>query len=362
MGLKCGVIGLPNVGKSTIFNALTALKAEASNYPFCTIKPNIGQVVIPDARLTQLAAFVDSKQIIPATVSFVDIAGLVRNAHKGEGLGNQFLGHVLEMDALAHVVRCFESGDIAHVEGTVDPLRDIGIIETEIILKDIELLERYRDRQQKIGKAGDKAARAAVEVADQLIAILNDLRPLRSQTLSDAQAALVAELTLLSNKPMIFVVNTSETHDDDASVAHVRQYAEQHGCPLVVMSGKLEEELVRLDEEERALFMDELGVSSLGLAGLIHEAFRALNLITFFTANKNELRAWTIPSGTKAPQAAGTIHTDFERGFIAAEVIGCDDYIAHKGEHGAKENGSMRLEGKEYIVRDGDVILFRFNV
>ncbi|RJP59244.1 MAG: redox-regulated ATPase YchF [Candidatus Auribacter fodinae] len=362
MSLKCGILGLPNVGKSTIFNALTALKAEASNYPFCTIKPNIGQVVIPDNRLDTIKQYVHTGKVVPAAIEFVDIAGLVRGAHKGEGLGNQFLSHVAEVDALAHVVRSFLCGDVVHVEGEVDPLRDIEIIETEIVLKDIELVHRYRERCSKLAKSGDAHSRKLIEAAEEILEILNNCTQLRFTELHSFQLDVVRELKLLSAKPVIYVLNISENDDDRTMRDKVIECARKTDTPVVAMCGKLEEELIALNVDEQKEFLADLGIEQLGLHSLIHEAFRALKLVTYFTANKNELRAWTIPEGTTAPHAAGKIHTDFERGFIAAEVIAYNDFIAYKGEHGAKEHGHMRLEGKDYIVKDGDIILYRFNV
>ena len=364
MSLRCGIIGLPNVGKSTIFNALTALCAEASNYPFCTIKPNVGQVVIPDERLNGIAQFIKTKKIVPATIEFVDIAGLVRGAHKGEGLGNQFLTQISQMDALAHVIRSFQAADVAHVEGNLDPLRDMEIVETEILLKDIELLDRFIHRQQKVAKSGDKLARKDVETAQQLLEIINRNEKLRNVSLTPDQLSVVNELQLLSYKPVIYVLNISDNADDNNTdlISKMRQYSAETNANIVCMRGKLEEELIQLDPADRSDFMTDLGIDQLGLTVLIKETYKALRLVNFFTANKNEIHAWTVPQGTRAPQAAGKVHSDFERGFISAEVITFDDFIKYEGEHGAKEHGVARLEGKDYVVREGDIIFFHFNV
>ena len=364
MGLRCGIIGLPNVGKSTIFNALTAASAEASNYPFCTINPNFGQVPIKDDRLDKIVALIETKKIVPATIEFVDIAGLVRGAHKGEGLGNQFLSHIMEMDALVHAVRCFNDSDVVHVEGDVDPVRDIEIVETEIVLKDIEFIRRGIERLRRTAKAGDAHARKELAACESLTEKLDNGIQLRHAELNQDEIARVEEMKLLSAKSVIYVLNVSEDDIDQHSdaIKRVREYAGRTNTAVVCLSGKLEEELIQLDESDRIEFMNDLGLTKLGLDTLAGEAFKTLGLVTFFTANENELRAWNIPHGTKAPQAAGKIHTDFERGFIKAEVVSCEEFVKYSGEHGAKEHGALRLEGKEYEVTDGDIILFRFNV
>ncbi len=363
MSLRCGIIGLPNVGKSTIFNALTSSNAQASNYPFCTIKPNVGQVRIPDERLEQISKYSNSKKIVPAMMEFVDIAGLVKGASKGEGLGNQFLANISEMDTLAHVVRCFDDGDVVHVEGQTDPIRDIGIVETEIVLKDIEIIDRFIQREKKVAKSGDNVAKKRVEAAQTLSERLNDGTQLRCISLKDDQKQIVDELKLLSAKKVLYVINIGEDLigvESDA-IKSVKEYAEKVGSLTVCMSGKIEQELLGLDENDRTEFLSDLGIDRLGLYSLIAEAYRLLEIVTFFTANENELHAWTVQIGTKLPQAAGKIHTDFEKGFIRAEVISYDDYIVYQGEAGAKEKGVMRVEGKESCVNEGDIIFFRFN-
>ncbi|MCB1196026.1 redox-regulated ATPase YchF [bacterium] len=364
MGVRCGIIGLPNVGKSTIFNALTAASVEASNYPFCTIDPNIGRVALNDERLGRINALIHTKKVVPSTVEFVDIAGLVRGAHKGEGLGNQFLSHIMEMDALAHTVRCFADSDVVHVEGALDPIRDIEIVETEIILRDIELLTRGIERLRRTAKSGDASARKELAACEELIEKLHAGIDLRHAELTPDETAKSAEMKLLSAKPVLYLLNVAEDdlNGTSDSVRRVTAYAADKGISTVCMSGKIEEELVRLDPSDRLDFMRDLGLARLGLDTLIETAFKTLRLVTFFTANENELHAWNISDGTRAPQAAGKIHTDFERGFIKAEVVSYDDFIAHKGEHGAKEHGALRIEGKDYCVRDGDIILFRFSV
>ncbi|MDX9703188.1 MAG: redox-regulated ATPase YchF [Candidatus Auribacterota bacterium] len=364
MTLKCGIIGLPNTGKSTLFNALTASSAEASNYPFCTIEPNVGMVSIPDGRLSKIANIIHTKKIVPASIEFVDIAGLVRNAHAGEGLGNQFLANILEMDTLAHVVRCFDESDVVHVEGEIDPVRDIEIVETEILLKDMELLERRITRVRKTAKSGDALARKDVAVSESLLDHLNNGRQIRFVELDTAQQAVVDDMKLLSAKPVIYVLNVGEDHFAIPSDYELKaiDFAKKRGSSFVRISTKIEAELIGLTPEDRQMFMKEMELTETALPALIHEVYKTLHIVNFFTANENELHAWHVPQGTKAPQAAGKIHTDFERGFIRAEVISFEDYITFNGEHGAKEHGVMRLEGKEYAVREGDIIFFRFNV
>ncbi len=364
MGFRCGIVGLPNVGKSTIFNALTAAQIESANYPFCTIEPNVGMVPVPDARLDVLAEMVHTQNKVPAQMEFVDIAGLVAGASKGEGLGNQFLGHIRQVDAIAHVVRCFEDGNIVHVAGSVDPLRDIEVIDTELVLADLETVERRLVKTASQAKSGDKKLRAQVAVLERLRDHLDAGRPARLFSCGDQEAALLAELFLLTAKPVLYVANVAE--EDLAAgnpwVERVAARAADEGAQMVAISGAIEAELAALDPEERAEYLAELGLREPGLHRLIHAGYRLLGLITFFTVGEKETRAWTIVEGTRAPQAAGKIHSDFERGFIRAEVIAYDDFVACGGEQKAKEKGLMRSEGKEYVVRDGDCITFRFNV
>ncbi len=364
MGFRCGIVGLPNVGKSTIFNALTAARIESANYPFCTIEPNVGMVPVPDERLDTLAELVKTRNKVPTQMEFVDIAGLVAGASKGEGLGNQFLGHIRQVDAIAHVVRCFEDENIVHVAGAVDPLRDIEVINTELVLADLETVERRLAKTAAQAKSGDKKLKAQVAVLERLRDHLDSGRPARLLDLDDAGRALVRELFLLTTKPVLYVANVAE--DEIATgnrwVDQVAELAAAEGAQAVTISGAIEEELAALEPEERSEYLAELGLSEPGLHRLIHAGYRLLGLITFFTVGEKETRAWTITRGTLAPQAAGKIHSDFERGFIRAEVIAYDDYVACGGEQKAKEKGLMRSEGKEYEVQDGDCITFRFNV
>ena len=364
MGIKCGIVGLPNVGKSTLFNAVTqAQNAAAANYPFCTIDPNVGVVPVPDVRLTELAGIAESEKIIPTTVEFVDIAGLVAGASKGEGLGNKFLAHIREVDAVAHVVRCFENDDVVHVAGPVDPLRDIEIINTELALADLDTVERGLQRAEKASKAGDKDAIRLRELLKRIRDHLDQGRPARSLPIDPAERPLLAETQLITLKPLMYVANVAENgFRDNPHLEVVRRLAEEEGSEVVPVCAAIEAEIALLDETDRAAFLEELGLDEPGLNRVIRAAYRLLGLLTFFTAGPKEARAWTTHTGALAPQAAGEIHTDFEKGFIRAEVIAFDDYVFLKGEQGAKEAGKLRLEGKEYVVREGDVMHFRFNV
>lgn len=367
MGFNCGIVGLPNVGKSTLFNALTqAQAAEAANYPFCTIEPNTGRVGVPDARLAALAALAGSEKVIPTQLEFVDIAGLVRGASKGEGLGNQFLANIREVDAICHVLRCFQDDDVAHVDGTVDPVRDAETVETELMLADLDVLEKREATLVKKARGQDKDAKAELDLIGRALALLREGKPARLLRPTDVEdAKRFRMLQLLTAKPVLYVCNVEEENaaDGNALSARVAEKAQAEGARAVVISAAIEAEVASLDDpDERAAFLAELGLSETGLARVIRAGYALLDQITFFTAGPKETRAWTVRRGAKAPEAAGVIHTDFERGFIAAETVAYEDYVALGGESGAKDAGKMRLEGRDYIVQDGDVVHFRFNV
>ncbi|MFO7263717.1 MAG: redox-regulated ATPase YchF [Bacillaceae bacterium G1] len=364
--LSTGIVGLPNVGKSTLFNAITQAGAEAANYPFCTIEPNVGVVEVPDERLVHLQRMFQSKRVVPTAFQFVDIAGLVKGASKGEGLGNQFLHHIREVDAVAHVVRCFDDANITHVAGRVDPLDDIRTINLELILADLETVERRLERVRRQAKSGDKKFLQELELLERVKATLEAEQPARRLDLTDEERLLIRDLHLLTMKPVLYVANVSEADVaapfDNPYVQQVAAYAQEEGAEVVPISARVEAEIAELPKEERAEFLRELGLEAPGLERLIQRAYRLLGLITFLTAGEQEVRAWTIRKGTKAPQAAGVIHSDFERGFIRAEVVAYDDLMAAGSMAAAREQGLLRLEGKDYVVQDGDVIYFRFNV
>ena len=365
MGFNCGIVGLPNVGKSTLFNALTATQAaQAANYPFCTIEPNVGRVAVPDPRLDKLAGIAGSARIVATQLEFVDIAGLVKGASKGEGLGNQFLGNIREVDAIAHVLRCFDDGDVTHVSGSVDPVRDAEIVETELMLADLDSLEKRLPNLEKKAKGGDKEAAAEVPVVKKALDALRDGKAAREAKITDDERLVFSRLQLITAKPMMYVLNVDEgsAAAGNAHSAKAEAWAKSIGMPSVVISAAIEAEVAQLPPEDQGDYLSSLGLTETGLARVVRAGYALLDLVTFFTVGPKEARAWTVRREAKAPEAAGVIHTDFEKGFIRAETIAYDDYIALNGEAGARDAGKLRLEGKEYAVKDGDVFHFRFNV
>ena len=365
MSLKCGIVGLPNVGKSTLFNCISSGKAQSANFPFCTIEPNLGSTNVPDKRLEVLTSICKPQRTIPATVDIVDIAGLVKGASKGEGLGNKFLSNIREVDAICHVVRCFDDPDVVHVDGSADPERDIGVIDLELILSDMEIMEKRIERTKKMMKGGDKSFQAELDCYEKIYAALEAEQPARSVEFTDEELEFTKDLQLISMKPVLFCANIAEDDIKNPDIPHVnkvKEIAARTGSEVVVISAKIEEELGQLDPEDRQMFLDDLGIDSAGLDKMIQASYKLLGLISFLTAGPQEVRAWTIKNGTKAPQAAGKIHSDFERGFIRAEIVAYDDLMECGSMTAAKEKGLVRSEGKEYVMKDGDVTLFRFNV
>jgi GTP-binding protein YchF len=363
LAIKCGIVGLPNVGKSTLFNALTAAEIPAENYPFCTIEPNVGVVPVPDPRLRVLAGIVKPQKIIPTTMEFVDIAGLVAGASKGEGLGNQFLAHIRETDAIAHVVRCFENDDIVHVAGKVNPINDIEVIDTELLLADMDTIDKALTRTARSAKSGEKDAVARAKLLEALKAHVDGGNPARTLKLTDEQRPLMKEYGLITAKPVMFIANVNEDgFENNPHLQSLQEHASKHGAQVVAICAAIEAEIMQLEETERQEFLKDMGMQEPGLNRVIRAGYSLLGLQTFFTAGEKEVRAWTVKAGATAPQGAGRIHTDFEKGFIRAEVVAYEDYIKHCGEQGARDAGKWRLEGKEYLMQEGDVVHFRFNV